>query len=89
MEVLCGGDSFTPADIPCGRELWTLGVVKVIKKEDNQAIALAVARNAETQSGRGSRDPVLKTAGCASRDKMAYRRFSSNTRIFGYQLFGH
>jgi hypothetical protein len=87
MEVLCGGESFTAAGIPCRRELWTLGVVKVIKKEENQAIALAVGRNAETQSVRGIRDPVLKTAGCASRDKMVYWRCSSN--ISGYQLFDH
>jgi hypothetical protein len=30
--VMWGGESFTAAGIPCRRELWTLGVVKVIKK---------------------------------------------------------
>jgi hypothetical protein len=64
-----------------------IGGCKVTKKEENQAIVLAVGRNAETQSGMGSRDPVLKTTGCASRDKMVYWRCSSN--ISGYQLFIH
>jgi hypothetical protein len=42
MEVVCGGESFTATGIPCRRELWTLGVVNVIKRERNQAIALAL-----------------------------------------------
>jgi hypothetical protein len=54
MEVVCGRERFTAAGIPCQRELGALGVVKVIKRERNQAIALAVGRNAETQSGMGS-----------------------------------
>jgi hypothetical protein len=62
-----------------------IGVRKVIKKEKNQTIALAVGKKAVTQSGMGSRDPVLKTAGCASRDKMVYWRCSSN--ISGYKLY--
>jgi hypothetical protein len=45
---------------------------KVIKKDKNLTIALAVGTNAETQSGLGSRATVLKTAGCASRDKIVY-----------------
>jgi hypothetical protein len=31
----------------------------------NQTIALAVGTKALTQSGMGSRDPALKTAGCS------------------------
>jgi hypothetical protein len=72
---------------PMSKAALDIGGRKVIKKEKNQTIALAVGRNAETQSGMGSRDPVLKAAGCASRDKMVYWRCSSN--IFGYQLFDH
>jgi hypothetical protein len=56
-----------------------------VKKDKNQTIALAVGM--QRQSGMGSRDPALKTAGCASRDKMVYWRCSSN--ISGYQLFEH
>jgi hypothetical protein len=72
MEVVCGGECFTAAGIPCRRELWTLGGRKAIKKDDNQTIALAVGRNVETESGMGSPTSVLKTAGCASRDNMVY-----------------
>jgi hypothetical protein len=87
MEVVCGGECFTAAGIPCRRELLDTGGRKVIKKDKNQTIALAVGTKAVTQSGMGSPDPVLKTAGCASRDKMVYWRCSSN--ISGYQLFDH
>jgi hypothetical protein len=59
-----------------------IGGRKVIEKDKNQTIALAVGKKAMTQSGMGSRAPVLKTAGCASRDKMVYWRCSSN--ISGY-----
>jgi hypothetical protein len=61
------------------------GVRKVIKEDKNQTIALAVGTKAVTQSGMGSRASVLKTAGCASRDKMVYWRCLSN--ISGYQLY--
>jgi hypothetical protein len=47
MEVECGSERFTVAGTPCQQELGTLGVVKVIKSERNQAIALAMGRNAE------------------------------------------
>jgi hypothetical protein len=87
MEVLCGGESFTAAGIPCRRELWTLGVVKVIKNGEKPGHCLGRGKEYETQSGMGSRDPVLKTAGCTSRDKMVYWCCLSN--IFGYQLFDH
>ena len=64
------------------------GRVKFIKRERNQAIVLAVGRNAEkTQSDKENRDPALKTAGCASKDKMIYWCCSIN--IFGSQLIGH
>jgi hypothetical protein len=59
-----------------------IGGRKVIKKDKNLTIALAVGTNAETQSGMGSRATVLKTAGCASRDKTVHWRCSSN--ISGY-----
>jgi hypothetical protein len=87
MEVVCGGERFTAAGIPCRRELWTFRGRKVIEKDKNQTIALAVGTKAVTQSGMGSQAPVLKTAGCASREKMVYWRCSSN--ISGYQLFDH
>jgi hypothetical protein len=64
-----------------------IGGRKAIKKGKNQTIALAVGTMTVTQSGMGSRAPVLKTAGCASRDKMVYWRCSSN--ISGYQLYDH
>jgi hypothetical protein len=64
-----------------------IGGRKVIEKDKNQTIALAVGTKAVTQSGIVSRAPVLKIAGCASRDKMVYWRCSSN--ISGYQLFDH
>jgi hypothetical protein len=82
MEVVCGGECFTPAGIPCRKELWKLGVEKSSKRTKTRPLALAVGTKAVTQSDMGSRDPVLKTAGCASRDKMAYWRCSSN--ISGY-----
>jgi hypothetical protein len=31
MEVVCGGECFTAAGVPCRRELWTLGVEKSLK----------------------------------------------------------
>jgi hypothetical protein len=64
-----------------------IGGRKVIKKYKNQTIALAVGTKAVTQSGMGSRDPALKTAGCSSTYRMVYWRCSSN--ISGYQLFDH
>jgi hypothetical protein len=78
MEVECGGECFTAAGIPCRRELWTLGVEKSLKRTKTRPFALAVGTKAETQIGIGSRAPLLKTAGCASRDKMVYWRCSSN-----------
>jgi hypothetical protein len=47
MEVECGSKSFTAAGTPCQKGLGTLGVVKVIKRERNRAIALAVGSDAE------------------------------------------
>jgi hypothetical protein len=44
MEVVCGRKKFTAVGTPCRKELGTLGVVKVIKREGNQAIAVAVGR---------------------------------------------
>jgi hypothetical protein len=44
MEVVCGSERLTAAGTPCRKELGTLGVVKVIKRERNQAVALAVGR---------------------------------------------
>jgi hypothetical protein len=64
-----------------------IGGRKVIKNDQNQTIALAVGTKAMTQSGMGSRDPALKTAGCSSTYKMVYWRCSSN--VLGYQLFDH
>jgi hypothetical protein len=55
---------------------------KVIKKDKNQTIALALGTKAVTQSGMGCRDPALKTAGCSSTYKMVYWRCSLN--ISGY-----
>jgi hypothetical protein len=49
-----------------------IGGRKVIKKDKNLTIALAVGTNADAQSGMGSRDPALKTAGCSSTYKMVY-----------------
>jgi hypothetical protein len=72
MEVECGSERFTAAGTLCRQELGTLGVVKVIKRERNQATALAVGRNAEKQRVAGSRGPALKTTVCASRDKMVF-----------------
>jgi hypothetical protein len=72
---------------PLSKGALDTGGRKVIKKDKNQTIALAVGTKTVTQSGMGSRATVLKTAGCSSRDKMVYWRCSSN--IFGYQLFDH
>jgi hypothetical protein len=87
MEVVCGGECFTPAGIPCRRELWTFGGRKVIEKDKNQTTALAVGTKAVAQSGMGSQASVFKTAGCASTDKVVYWRCSSH--ISGYQLYDH
>jgi hypothetical protein len=87
MEVVCGGECFTPAGIPCRRDLWTLGVEKSLKKDKNQTIALAVGMNVEAQSNMGSRDPALITTGRGSTYEMVYCRCSSN--MSGYQLFDH
>ena len=43
-EVVCGSERFTAAGTPCRKELGTLGVMKVIERERNQTIALAVRR---------------------------------------------
>jgi hypothetical protein len=70
------------------KRTWDIGVVKVIKREKNQAIALAVGRKyRKRRSGRFIGGPALQTAGCASRDKIVYWCCSSN--IFGSQLFYH
>ena len=53
MEVEWGSERFTAAGTPCRQELGIFGVVKVIKMERNQAIALALGRNAKKQSGKG------------------------------------
>jgi hypothetical protein len=63
MEVVCGGECFTAAGIPCRRELWTLGGRKVIKKDNNQTIALAVGTKAVTHSGMGAELLFLKPPG--------------------------
>jgi hypothetical protein len=60
---------------------------KVIEKDKKPDHCACRGKDAETQSGMGSRATVLKTAGCASRDKMVYWRCSSN--ISGYQLYDH
>jgi hypothetical protein len=49
-----------------------IGGRKVIKKDKNRTIALAVGTKAVTQSGIGCRAPLLKAAGCASRNKIVY-----------------
>jgi hypothetical protein len=41
---VCGSERFTAAGTPCQKELGTPGVMKVIKRERNQAIMLAVRR---------------------------------------------
>jgi hypothetical protein len=79
------GRVFYPGRDPMSKGALNIGGRKVIKKYKNQTIALAVGTKAVTQSGIGGRAPVLKTAGCASRDKMVYWRCSSN--ISGYQLY--
>jgi hypothetical protein len=76
------GRVFYRSSDPMSKGALDIGGQKVTKKDKNQTIALAVGTKAVTQSGMGSRDPVLKTAGCASRDKMVYWRCSSNK--FGY-----
>jgi hypothetical protein len=72
---------------PMSKGALDTGGRKVIKKDKYQTIALAVGTKAVTQSGMGSPAPVLKTAGCASRDKMVYWRCSSNISV--YQLSDH
>ena len=53
MEVVCGSERFTADGNPCPREIGTLRFVKVIKRDKNQAIALAVGRKCRKhRSGR-------------------------------------
>ena len=40
MEVVCGSEKFTAAGKQVEKELGILGVVKLIKRESNQALAL-------------------------------------------------
>jgi len=88
MEVVCGSKRFIVASTPCRKELQTLGVVKVIIRERNQAIALAVGWNTEKHRVAGAVEVLhSKIAGCASRDKMVY--WCSSLNIFGSQLFDH
>jgi hypothetical protein len=81
------GRVFYPGRVSMSKGTLDIGGRKVVEKDNNQTIALAVGTKTVTQSGMGSRAPVLKAAGCASRDKMVYWRCSSN--IFGYQLSDH
>jgi hypothetical protein len=57
---------------PLSKGALDIGGRRVIKKDKNQTIALAVGTKAVTQSGMGSRDPVLKAAGYACRNKIVY-----------------
>ena len=57
------------------------GVVKVIKRERDQAFALPWKVNADN-TDTVSRGPTLKTAGCATREKMVYWYCSLNTGLF-------
>jgi hypothetical protein len=70
------------------KRTWDNGVVKVIKRERNQAIALVLGgKYQKDRSGRFTRGHALQTAGYASGDKIVYWYFSLN--IFGYQLLNH
>jgi len=59
MEVVCGSERFTPDRTPCLRELGTLGFMKVIKKDRNQAAALAVGRKCRKNTGVADSFEVL------------------------------
>jgi hypothetical protein len=69
---------------PMSKRTWDTGVVKVIKRERSQTIALALGRKCRKHSSGRFIHP---TAGCATRDKMVYWYRSSS--IFGFQLFDH
>jgi hypothetical protein len=52
---------------PMSKRTWDTGVMKVIKRERNQAIELALGGKCQKdRSGRFTRGCPLKTAGCAS-----------------------
>jgi hypothetical protein len=72
---------------PMSKGALDIGGRKVIKTDKTQTIALAVGTNAEAQSGMGSRDPALKTAGRSSTYNIVYWCCSSN--ISGYPLYDH
>jgi len=56
-----GSEGFTAAGTPCRRELGTLGVMKVIKRERSQAIVLALGRKCRKHSsGRFIQGPALQ-----------------------------
>jgi hypothetical protein len=73
---------------PMSKRTWDNGVMKVIKRERNQATVLALGGKCQKdRSGRFTRGCPHKTAGCASRDEIVYWYCSLN--IFGYQLLDH
>jgi len=56
MEVVCGSESFTGGWHPMSKRTWGIAVVKVIKRERNQAIALALGGKCQKdRSGRFTR----------------------------------
>ena len=70
------------------KRTWDNGVVKVIKRERNQAIALALeGKCRKDRSSRFTRVRALQTAECASRDKIVYWYCSLN--IFCYKLLNN
>jgi hypothetical protein len=72
---------------PMSKRTWDTGVVKVIKREKNRAVTLAVGRNAENKEMADSFKVLHSRCWECSRDKMVYSYCSSD--IFGSQLFDH
>jgi hypothetical protein len=67
------------------KRTWGIGVVKFIKSESNQVIALAVGRKCGNTEWEILSRSCTPTAGCAGTDRMVYRYPSSY--MFGSQLF--
>jgi hypothetical protein len=72
MDLVLGGGGIDRGSHPLSRGVLDIGVRESHKSEKNQITALAVGRNAVTQSGTSSGDPVLENAGCAVKDKRMY-----------------
>ena len=69
------------------KRAWDNGAVKVIKRERNQAIALALGRKCRKHSGRFIRGPALKTDGSACVVLELVNKYIWYSVIYSFELY--